>query len=69
MGNKETVRQTRDQKIGIMTRSWVRNRFGVDETPVVDIKPASKTPKVVLFDARTIEAGWIYSRFEVDERS
>lgn len=56
MGNKEAARQTRDQKIGTMTRGWVSSRFGVDETPVVDIKPAPKTSEVVLFDARTIEA-------------
>lgn len=68
MSNKEIFKKTRGEKIGIMTRQWVHNRFGVDETPVVDKKPAPKTPEVVLFDARAIEANWTYNRFGVDER-
>ena len=69
MSNKEAVRKTRDEKIAIMTRRWVSNRFGVDETPVVDQKPApQKTPEVVLFDVKAMEADWIFNRFGVDER-
>ena len=59
MDNKERASQkTRDEKIGIITRGWVRDRFGVDETPPIDQKPAPKTPEVVLFVATAIEADW-----------
>jgi len=53
MHNKEAFRQTRDEKIGTITRGWISDRFGVDETPAVDRKPApKKTPEVVLFDVK-----------------
>jgi len=69
MGNKEAVRKTRVKEIGKMTRNWIYNRFGVDETPVVDQKPVpKKIPEVVLFDVKVMEADWIFNRFGVDER-